>query len=146
VHGDTNATFLVGEVDAESQRLLDVTRQCLYLGVEAVAPGRPISDIGRAIELHASRHGCGVVRLFGGHGIGERFHTDLHIPHYFEPRADLSMAPGMVFTIEPMITLGTHELEIWADNWTAVTADGSRAAQFEHTIVVTRGRPLVLTP
>ena len=145
VHGDTNATFLVGTVDPESRRLVDVTRQCLDRGIEAVRTGRPISDIGRAIEAHASAHGYGVVRAFVGHGIGEQFHANLHIPHYYEPAADTVMAPGMTFTIEPMITMGDWRHDLWDDGWTAVTRDGRRTAQFEHTLLVTDDGAEVLT-
>jgi methionyl aminopeptidase len=145
VHGDTNATYCVGNVDDASKRLIDVTRQCLDRGIAAVAPGRPFSDIGRAIETHAVANGYEVVRAFVGHGIGEQFHTDLQIPHYYEPRMTTIMEPGMVFTIEPMISMGTGQHKIWDDDWTAVTADGSRTAQFEHTIVVTSTGVEILT-
>ena len=145
VHGDTNATYGVGNVDDASKRLIDVTRQCLDRGIAAVAPGRPFSDIGRAIETHAVANGYEVVRAFVGHGIGEQFHTDLQIPHYYEPRMTTIMEPGMVFTIEPMISMGTGQHKIWDDDWTAVTADGSRTAQFEHTIVVTGTGVEILT-
>jgi methionyl aminopeptidase len=145
VHGDTNATFLVGDVDEASRRLVSVTRECLELGIEAVRPDRPISDIGRAIEAHASRHGYGVVRTFVGHGIGEQFHTEPSIPHYFNAAASTKMRPGMTFTIEPMITMGTWRERIWPDHWTAVTADHRRTAQFEHTMVVGEDGAEVLT-
>ncbi len=145
VHGDTNATYGVGDVDDASKRLIDVTRQCLDRGIAAVAPGRPFSDIGRAIETHAVAYGYEVVRAFVGHGIGEQFHTDLQIPHYYEPRMTTIMEPGMVFTIEPMISMGTGLHKIWDDDWTAVTADGSRTAQFEHMLVVTDTAVEILT-
>jgi len=145
VHGDTNATFPVGRIDAMSQRLIDVTRECLERGITAVRPGRPFSDIGREIEAHAVANDYDVVRAFVGHGIGEQFHTDLQIPHYFEPRLTTIMEPGMVFTIEPMISMGTGMHRIWPDDWTAVTADGSRTAQFEHTVVVTDDGVEILT-
>jgi methionyl aminopeptidase len=145
VHGDTNATYGVGNVDEHSKRLIEVTRECLALGIAAVVPGRPFSDIGRAIETHALAHKYDVVRAFVGHGIGEQFHTDLQIPHYFEPRMDVVMETGMVFTIEPMISMGTGQHRIWDDDWTAVTADGSRTAQFEHTVLVTDTGVEILT-
>jgi methionyl aminopeptidase len=145
VHGDTNATFLVGDVDEASRQLVRVTHECLMLGIEAVAPGRPIFEIGRAIEKHATKFGYGVVRAFIGHGIGEQFHTDLVIPHYYDPNARTKMEPGMTFTIEPMITMGTWKHVIWPDDWTAVTADGRRTAQFEHTILVTDDGADILT-
>ena len=145
VHGDTNATFPVGRVDPESARLIEATRRCLELGIAAVQPGRPISDIGRAIEGHAHSCGFGVVRAFVGHGVGTVFHNGLVIPHFYDPAADTVMEPGMTFTIEPMITTGTWQHRMWEDGWTAVTADGGRSAQFEHTILVTDDGAEVLT-
>jgi methionyl aminopeptidase len=145
VHGDTNATFLVGEVDPASRKLVDVTEECMWLGIEAVKPGRPVGDIGRAIEGHAKHHRYGVVKAFVGHGIGEQFHTDLQILHYYDGRSSTVMRPGMTFTIEPMITLGSWQHRLWDDGWTAVTADGKRTAQFEHTILVTDDGYDVLT-
>ena len=137
VHGDTNATFFVGDVDPTSRDLVRVTEECMWHGIEAVQPGRPLSDIGRAIEGRAKKDKYGVVRAFIGHGIGEQFHTDVQVLHYYDPRATTVMRPGMTFTIEPMITLGTWQHKMWDDDWTAVTADGKRTAQFEHTILVT---------
>jgi len=138
VHGDTNATFAVGEIDADSKQLIQVTEECIWRGIEAVAAGRPLSDIGRAIESRAKQDKLGVVRAFIGHGIGEQFHTDIQVLHYYDSHNNTIMRPGMTFTIEPMITLGTwqHKM-VWNDDWTAVTADGKRTAQFEHTILVT---------
>ncbi|CAN5562205.1 type I methionyl aminopeptidase [soil metagenome] len=146
VHGDTSATYPVGEIAPESQELIDVTREAMELGIRAVHPDRPISDIGKAISGFVEPKGYGVVRVFGGHGIGERFHTSLHIPHYYEPRADTLMKPNMVFTIEPMITMGSYHHRVWPDTWTAVTTDLKRTAQFEHTVVVTKTGAEVLTP
>ena len=145
VHGDTNATFFVGNVSEEDRDLVRVTEECLWLGIEAVKPGRPLNVIGKAIEDHAKKHKLGVVRSFIGHGIGEQFHTDIQVLHYFDPRNTMPMQPGMVFTIEPMITLGTWQHLMWDDDWTAVTADGKRTAQFEHTILVTEAGVDVLT-
>jgi methionyl aminopeptidase len=145
VHGDTNATFPVGRVDARSRELLRVTRDCLDLGIEAVKPGALVNDIGRAIETHAHAHGFFVVRTFVGHGIGEVFHGPPHVPHYFDANATTVLEPGMTFTIEPMITMGSIDPLIWPDGWTAVTADGSRTAQFEHTVLVTDDGVDVLT-
>ena len=145
VHGDTNATFFVGRVDEASRKLVTVTAECLALGIEAVRPGRPINAIGRAIEAHAAQHRYGVVRNFVGHGIGESFHAAPSVPHYFDPRATTVMEPGMTFTIEPMITMGTWRCVVWDDGWTAVTADGQRTAQFEHTLVVTDDGAEILT-
>ena len=145
VHGDTNATFLVGDVDPESRRLVTVAEECMWQGIAAVRPGRPLSDIGRAIETHARANRFGVVRAFIGHGIGEQFHTDPQVLHYYEPGLRTIMQPGMTFTIEPMITLGRWEHVLWDDGWTAVTVDGKRTAQFEHTILVTGDGAEVLT-
>ncbi|HWM20044.1 MAG TPA: type I methionyl aminopeptidase [Ilumatobacteraceae bacterium] len=145
VHGDTNATFFVGDVDPASRRLTEVTEECMWHGIEAVVPGRPLSDIGKAIEQHAKQHRYGVVRAFIGHGIGEQFHTDIQVFHYYEPRANMVMRPGMTFTIEPMITLGTWQHRMWDDGWTAVTTDGKRTAQYEHTVLVTETGVDVLT-
>jgi methionyl aminopeptidase len=145
VHGDCSAMFGAGHVDEESTTLMRVTRECRDLGIAAVRPGRPISDIGRAIEDHATAHGYGVVRQFIGHGIGETFHTAPSIPHYFTPDATTIMEPGMTFTIEPMITLGSWREKMWGNGWTAVTTDGRRTAQWEHTMIVTDDGAEVLT-
>ena len=145
VHGDTNATFMVGDVSTEDRLLVKVTEECMWRGIEAVVPGRPLSDIGKAIEDHAKTHRMGVVRAFIGHGIGEQFHTDVQVLHYYDPRNNIIMKPGMVFTIEPMITLGTWQFHMWDDDWTAVTADGKRTAQFEHMVLVTDTGVEVLT-
>ncbi len=146
VHGDTNATFYVGQVSDEARRLVDTTRECLDLGIAAVRIGRPISDLGRAIQDHAEVAGYGVVRTFVGHGIGEQFHTELQIPHYWTSQARTVMEEDMVFTIEPMITQGSHREVIWDDGWTAVTEDRKLTAQFEHTIRVAAGPAEILTP
>ena len=145
VHGDTNATFPVGAVDQESMRLIEVTRECLDLGIGAVAPGRPISDIGREIERRADAADYSVVRSYVGHGIGEVFHNGLVIPHYFTPDAKTIIEEGMTFTIEPMINAGGWRDRSWDDGWTSVTMDGSRSAQFEHTLLVTGDGAEVLT-
>jgi methionyl aminopeptidase len=146
VHGDTNATFAVGTVDERSAALIRVTKECLDRGIAAVRPGAVTREIGAAIQAHAEAEGFGVVRTFCGHAIGREFHGDLSIPHYDEPRALTVLEPGMTFTIEPMITMGSWRERIWTDGWTAVTADGLRTAQFEHTIVVTNDGAEVLTP
>ena len=145
VHGDNNATFFVGDVDDESRQLVEVTRHSFDEGIAAVRPGRPISDIGRAIQAVAEPAGYGVVRAFIGHGVGEQFHTDLQIPHYYDPAFSRMMEEGMTFTIEPMITMGTWRHVMWDDGWTAVTADGGRTAQFEDTLVVTADGADILT-
>ena len=145
VHGDTNATFAVGTISQTDADLIRITEECLWKGIEAVVPGQPINEIGRAIENHAKQHKLGVVRAFIGHGIGENFHTDIQVLHYFDPRHTMIMRPGMTFTIEPMITLGAWQHRMWDDEWTAVTSDGSRTAQFEHMLVVTETGVEVLT-
>ncbi len=145
VHGDTNATFYVGEVDEASRALVEVTRECLDLGIAAVKPGGTVRDIGRAIQAHAEGKGYGVVRAFVGHGIGRAFHSEPQVYHYDNPAARMELVPGMTFTIEPMITIGDWRHEMWDDGWTAVTRDRSRTAQFEHTLVVTETGAEILT-
>ena len=145
VHGDTDATYLVGDVDEESRLLVERTQESLRRAVKAVRPGRPINVIGRVIESYARRFGYGVVRDFTGHGIGTAFHSGLVVPHYDDPAHDRVMEPGMTFTIEPMLNLGTHEWDMWDDGWTVVTKDRKRSAQFEHTLVVTEDGAEVLT-
>ncbi len=145
VHGDTSMTFLVGEVDEWSRLLVRETYESLKRGIDAVRPGAGINMIGKAIETHARKHNLGVVREFIGHGIGPEFHGSLQIPHYYEPRARAVMAEGMTFTIEPMLTLGDPALGVWEDDWTAVTLDGRRSAQFEHTLLVTAEGAEILT-
>jgi methionyl aminopeptidase len=137
VHGDTNATFLAGDVDEESRLLVERTHEATMRAINAVMPGRPLNVIGRVIESYAKRFGYGVVRDFTGHGIGTTFHSGLIVPHFDDPAANLIMEPGMTFTIEPMLTLGTIDYEMWPDKWTAVTRDRKRTAQFEHTVLVT---------
>jgi methionyl aminopeptidase len=146
VHGDSNVTFIVGEASEEVTLLVERTREALARGIKAVAPGRQVNVIGRAIESYAKRFGYGVVRDFTGHGVGEAFHSGLIIPHYDSaPAYDTVMDVGMVFTIEPMLTLGTYEWDMWADDWTVTTKDKSVTAQFEHTLVVTERGAEVLT-
>jgi len=145
VHGDTNATFFAGEVDEESRLLVERTRESLDRAIKAVQPGRPISVIGRVIESYARRFDYGVVRDFTGHGIGASFHSGLIIPHYDDESYDTLMEVGMTFTIEPMLTLGNIAWDMWDDNWTVVTKDRKRSAQFEHTLVVTTNGAEVLT-
>jgi methionyl aminopeptidase len=137
VHGDTSVTVLVGDVDDHSRRLVAETRIAMDLGIDTVRPAQPLHAIGRTIERHAQRHGLGVVREFIGHGIGTEFHSGLQVKHYFDPRDDTLLVAGMTFTIEPMLTLGDPSCALWDDAWTAVTLDGRRTAQFEHTLLVT---------
>jgi len=145
VHGDTNATFLAGAVSEEDRLLVERTREATARAIKAVRPGRPLNVVGRVIESYARRFGYGVVRDFTGHGIGRSFHSGLVVLHYDEPNVQTVLQPGMTFTIEPMITLGTIEYDIWPDGWTVVTKDRARTAQFEHTILVTADGAEILT-
>lgn len=145
VHGDTNATFLVGDVADDVRLLVERTRESMMRAIKAVQPGRPISVVGRVIESYARRFGYGVVRDFTGHGIGTAFHTGLIIPHYDDPANDTLIESGMTFTIEPMITLGTIDWDMWGDGWTVVTRDRQWTAQFEHTLLVTDNGAEILT-
>jgi methionyl aminopeptidase len=145
-HGDSNVTFLVGEVAPDVKLLVERTHEAMMRGINAALPGRTVNIIGRAIETYAKRFDYGVVRDFTGHGVGEAFHSGLVIPHYDStPHFNDEIKVGMVFTIEPMLTLGTHEWDIWSDDWTVVTKDRSITAQFEHTIVITDDGPEILT-
>ena len=146
VHGDTCAMFEVGNVDEESHLLIERTRNAMMRGIKAVRPGREINVIGRVIDSYAHRFDYGVVRDFTGHGVGEAFHSGLIVPHYdAAPAHNEVMEEGMVFTIEPMLNLGGIEWEQWDDDWTVVTKDRGRSAQFEHTIVVTEDGAEILT-
>lgn len=145
VHGDTDATFLVGDVDEETRLLVERTEEALRRGIKAVRPGRSVNVIGRVIEAYARRFGYGVVKEFTGHGIGTAFHSGLVIPHYDDPNATTVIEPGMTFTIEPMLNLGTPTWQMWDDEWTVVTADGRASAQFEHTLLVTETGAEILT-
>jgi methionyl aminopeptidase len=147
VHGDTNQTFPVGEVSEEARLLIDRTREAALRALKTVAPGRPLNVIGRVIEAYAKRFGYGVVRDFGGHGIGESFHSGLFVPHYDNPHLETLMEPGMTFTIEPMITLGAYQHDMWDDGWTVLTKDRRWTAQFEHMVAVTdSGYELLTAP
>ncbi|WP_300013054.1 type I methionyl aminopeptidase [Pseudonocardia sp.] len=145
VHGDTNATFLAGEVDEDSRLLVERTREATMRAIKAVRPGRELNVVGRVIESYAKRFGYGVVRDFTGHGIGRSFHSGLVVLHYDAPDVHTLLEPGMTFTIEPMITLGSVDYDIWPDDWTVVTKDRSRTAQFEHTVLVTADGAEILT-
>lgn len=146
VHGDTCAMFTVGEVDEESRLLIERTEQAMLRGIKAIRPGREINVIGRVIESYAKRFKYGVVRDYTGHGVGEAFHSGLIVPHYdAAPAYNQTMEVGMVFTVEPMLTLGDVDWEQWDDNWTVVTRDRGRTAQFEHTVAVTEDGADILT-
>ena len=145
-HGDLNHTVEVGQVSEEIHDLVERTREALNRGLAAVSPGRAVNTIGFAIENYAKRFGYGVVRDFTGHGVGEAFHSGLIIPHYDSaPSYSTVMEVGMVFTIEPMLTLGTYQWDMWSDGWTVVTRDRSISAQFEHTLAVTESGYDLLT-
>ncbi len=145
VHGDTNATFLAGEVSEENRLLVERTHEATMRAIRAVRPGRALNVVGRVIESYAKRFGYGVVRDFTGHGIGRAFHSGLVILHYDEPSVDTVIEEGMTFTIEPMITRGGADYDVWSDRWTVTTKDKSWTAQFEHTILVTGQGAEILT-
>ncbi|MFZ9885984.1 MAG: type I methionyl aminopeptidase [Myxococcota bacterium] len=144
-YGDTSKTFYVGEPAPATRALVETTRECLRLGIEQVRPGARIGDIGAAIQQYAEARGYSVVRDFVGHGIGTTFHTAPQVPHYGKRGKGRRLEPGMVFTIEPMINVGTWEVEVLDDGWTAVTLDRKLSAQFEHTLAVTSDGVDVLT-
>lgn len=144
-HGDLNETFVVGEVDDESKKLIKVTYECLDKAIKAVKPGVRFREVGDIISSHAQAAGFSVVRAYCGHGIGDLFHCAPNIPHYTGNKAVGVMKEGQTFTIEPMINMGSWRDRTWPDGWTAVTEDGRRSAQFEHTLVVTKGGCEVLT-
>ncbi|HSZ29273.1 MAG TPA: type I methionyl aminopeptidase [Pseudonocardiaceae bacterium] len=147
VHGDTNATFLAGNVAEEDRLLVERTHEAMMRGIRAVRAGRQLNVVGRVIEAYAKRFGYGVVRDFTGHGIGRSFHGRLVVLHYDEPSVDTVLEEGMTFTIEPMITLGSIDYDLWPDGWTVTTKDKQRTAQFEHTLVVTaEGAEIVTLP
>jgi methionyl aminopeptidase len=144
-HGDTSATFVIGEASAQARHVVDVARRCRDVGVEQVRDGARLGDIGAAIQELAEREGCSVVRELGGHGIGRSMHAAPHVPHHGTRGAGMRLRAGMALTIEPMINLGRAEVTFLDDGWTVVTADGSLSAQFEHTVLVTASGCEILT-
>ncbi|MDD5036790.1 MAG: type I methionyl aminopeptidase [Methylococcaceae bacterium] len=144
-HGDTSKMFFVGEAQIRAKRLVKITRECLYLGIQQVRPGTRLGDIGHAIQRHAESQGYSVVQEFCGHGIGRGFHEDPQVLHYGKPGTGETLRAGMIFTIEPMINLGKRNVKILSDGWTAVTKDHSLSAQWEHTILVTADGYEILT-
>lgn len=144
-HGDTSATFFVGEPSAEVRRLVEAADACLALGIAALQPGARLGDVGAAIVAHAARLGLGVVRDYCGHGIGRQMHEAPQVPHVGRAGTGLRLRPGMVLTVEPMLTLGTADVRVLDDGWTVVTADGRWSAQAEHTVAITEAGPRVLT-
>jgi len=145
LHGDCSETVAVGRIDKSSQSLLATAKECLRLGISAIRTHGRIRDIGYAIADYAHRQGCTVVRAYCGHGIGRCFHMDPHVFHYRSNEDAARITPGMIFTVEPMINLGVWRHKLLDDHWTAVTADGKRSAQFEHTVLVTEEGPEILT-
>lgn len=145
VHGDTNGSVVIGSGSESATQLVERTKEAMHRGIRAALPGREVSIIGRAIESYAKRFGYGVVRDFTGHGVGTSFHSGLIIPHYDAPEYNTLIEPGMVFTVEPMLTLGTYDWDLWEDGWTVTTKDKSLSAQFEHTILITEDGPEILT-
>lgn len=145
VHGDTNGTVLIGNAPEDLKHLVVRTKEAMLRGIRAALPGRQVNIIGRTIESYAKRFGYGVVKEFTGHGVGTSFHTGLIVPHYDDPSYDTVIEPGMVFTVEPMLTLGSADWDMWADGWTVTTKDKQFTAQFEHTILITENGPEILT-
>jgi methionyl aminopeptidase len=144
-YGDSAVTVGVGKVSEEAQRLMDVTEQSLYKGIEQLRDGRRLGDLGAAVQRFAESAGFSVVRAFVGHGIGKRLHEEPPVPNYGEPERGLRLKEGMVLAIEPMVNAGGYEVEIKDDGWTAVTKDGSLAAHFEHSVAITKDGPFILS-
>jgi methionyl aminopeptidase len=144
-HGDTSRTFLVGDVSPGAKKLVEVTQQAMMIGIQAIKPGGCISDIGGAIEDFVAPHKYGIVEALTGHGIGDRFHEDPAICHFAQNKFVYPIKPGMIFTVEPMLNIGNHEVQVLPDRWTMVTKDGSLSAQFEHTCLVTVDGVEILT-
>lgn len=144
-HGDTSAMFLVGEASVLAQRLVRVTREALFVGINMVRPGVRLGDLGAAIQTYVEREGFSVVREYCGHGIGRVFHEDPQVLHYGTPGTGLVLEPGMCFTIEPMVNAGKRHVKLLPDGWTVVTKDHSLSAQWEHTLLVTETGHEILT-
>lgn len=144
-YGDSAITVGVGKVSAQAQRLMDVTEQSLYKGIEQLHDGKRLGDLGSVVQKIAEGAGFSVVRAFVGHGIGKKLHEEPPVPNYGEPDRGLRLKEGMVLAIEPMVNAGSHEVEIKEDGWTAVTKDGSLAAHFEHSVAITKSGPLILS-
>lgn len=142
---DSAWSYPVGNISKQAEELLSVTRECLYLGIEKAVIGNRLGDISHAVQTHAESHGFSVVREYTGHGIGQSMHEDPEVLHYGRPHRGIRLCEGMVFTIEPMINVGTYNLTTDKNGWTVRTADGSLSAQYEHTIAITKNGPLVLT-
>lgn len=145
LHGDCSETVPVGSIDRESQNLLAVVYESMMRGIAAIKPNGLIRDIGHAIETYVKKYDYSVVRAYCGHGIGRHFHCSPTVPHYYDPREHTKIKPGMIFTVEPMINMGSWKHKIWEDGWTAVALDLKRSAQFEHTVLVTQNGVEILT-
>ncbi|KAF0816490.1 MULTISPECIES: type I methionyl aminopeptidase [unclassified Cytobacillus] len=144
-HGDSAWTYAVGQIDEEAERLMDVTEESLYKGLEEAKPGERLSNISHAIQTYAESNGFSIVREYVGHGVGQDLHEDPQIPHYGPPNRGPRLKPGMVLAIEPMVNAGSRYVKTLADNWTVVTVDGKRCAHFEHTIAITESGYEILT-
>ena len=143
--GDASRMFIIGDVPEKTRELVEVTRECLELGIEQVCPSNTLGDIGHVIQQHAEKHGFSVVRDFAGHGVGVEFHEPPQVLHFGQPGTGVTIQENMIFTIEPMINMGSHECRVLGDGWTAVTVDGELSAQWEHTLLVTESGVEVLT-
>ncbi len=144
-YGDASRMFMIGNVSAEAEKLVRVSKECLDIGIDQVKPYADIGEIGFAIEQHAKKHGFSIVRDYGGHGIGIRFHEEPHVHHYGSRKKGIILLPNMVFTIEPMVNAGRYSTRLLSDGWTVITADGSLSAQWEHTVLVTDDCVEILT-
>ncbi len=143
--GDGAVTYAVGEIDEETQRLLDVTEESLYLGIEQAVEGNRLTDISHAVQKHVEANGFSVVRDYVGHGIGSKMHEEPQVPNFGKPGRGPRLCAGMTLAIEPMVNMGTYEVQTLPDNWTVVTKDMKKSAHFEHTIAITNGKPEILT-
>lgn len=144
--GDACVTYPVGKISPQAQRLLEITQKALYTGIEAAQPGKYLNDIGQAIHNYADTQQVSVVQEWGGHGIGRALHESPSVSHVRQQQNGPKLRPGLTFTIEPMINLGTHEWILLPDGWTVITKDGQLSAQFEHTLAITPNGPEILTP
>ncbi len=143
--GDAAVTVAIGGVASETEKLLRVTEECLYLGIEQMVPENHLSDLSRVIQTHAESHGFSLVKEFGGHGIGRRLHEDPVVLNYVVNGRGIKLRPGLVLAIEPMVNMGTDQVQILSDGWTVVTLDGKPSAHFEHTVAITQNGPEILT-
>ena len=144
-HGDCAATFACGAISTEAQKLIDVTKQSFYEGIRFATRGHRVSDISHAIQTYVESNGFSVVRAFIGHGIGRKLHEEPDVPNYGNPGHGPRLLPGMTIAVEPMVNVGTYDVRVLKDGWTAVTADGKLSAQYENTVLITDGEPEILT-